>query len=78
MWKNTFNGMIVYRLTDDFDFQQLGRMNLYTRDEPNTTYYYPSWYRGIFIDDYFYGMTSNTLKVAPTDNIIEPFIVLDL
>ncbi|RJP89591.1 MAG: hypothetical protein C4518_09845 [Desulfobacteraceae bacterium] len=78
LWENTFNGMVVYRLTDDFDFQKLGRMNLYTYDELDTTYYYPAWFRGVFIDDYFYGMTSAAVKAAPVDNIKEPFIALDL
>jgi len=78
VWENTFNGMVVYHLTDDYDFEMLGRMNLYTYDETDTTYYYPSWYRGVFIGDYFYGMTSRTVKAGPVVNIKEPFIKLDL
>jgi uncharacterized secreted protein with C-terminal beta-propeller domain len=78
LWENTFNGMAVYRLTDDYDFDLLGRMDLYTYDETDTTYYYPSWYRGVFIDDYFYGMTSQTVKAAPVDAIKEPFAALDM
>jgi len=78
VWENTFNGMVVYHLTDDYDFEMLGRMNLYTYDESDTTYYYPSWFRGVFIDDYFYGMTSHVVKAGPVNNIKEPFAALDL
>ncbi|MDO9262689.1 MAG: beta-propeller domain-containing protein, partial [Desulfosalsimonadaceae bacterium] len=78
MWENSFNGMVVYRLAEDYDFELLGRMNLYTYDASDTTYYYPSWYRGVFIDDYFYGMTSTVVKAAPVDDIKEPFAALDL
>lgn len=78
VWENTFNGMVVYHLTDDYDFELLGRMSLYTYDESDTTYYYPSWFRGVFIGDDFYGMTSHTVKVGPVAGIKEPFITLDL
>lgn len=78
LWENTFNGMVVYHLTDDYDFEMLGRMNLYTYDASDTTYYYPSWFRGVFIEDYFYGITSHVVKAGPVDNIKEPFISLDL
>ncbi|MFZ2632926.1 MAG: beta-propeller domain-containing protein [Desulfosalsimonadaceae bacterium] len=77
-WENSFNGMVVYRLTEDYDFELLGRMNLYSYDASDTAYYYPSWYRGMFIDDYFYGITSNVVKAAPVDDIKEPFAALDL
>lgn len=78
LWENSFNGMVVYRLTEDYDFELLGRMNLYTYDEHDATYYYPSWYRGVFIEDDFYAMTSHTVKAAPVADIKEPFDTLDL
>jgi len=78
IWENTFNGMVVYHLTDDYDFEMIGKMNLYTWDESDTTYYSPSWYRGVFIEDYFYGITSHVVKAGPVNNINEPFIKLDL
>jgi inhibitor of cysteine peptidase len=78
--KNTFNGLYVYRLADDYSFELLGRINMYVWDESNMDnwMYYPSWYRGVFIGDYIYSLTSYTVKAAPIDNIAEPFIALDL
>jgi inhibitor of cysteine peptidase len=77
---NTFNGLYVYRLTGDYDFQFLGRIPMYAWDESdiNSWMYYPPWYRGVFIDDYVYSLTSHMVKAAPIDNIAEPFITLDL
>ncbi len=78
--QNTFNGMYVYRITDDYDFELLGRINMFVWDPSNTDegMFYPSWYRGVFIDDYVYSITSFTVKAAPIDHIEEPFITLDL
>jgi uncharacterized secreted protein with C-terminal beta-propeller domain len=78
--KNTFNGLYVYQITDDYDFKFLGRMNMFVWDEAdaNNWMYSPSWYRGVFIEDYIYSLTSFTVKAAPIDNITEPFITLDL
>jgi inhibitor of cysteine peptidase len=83
---NTFNGLYVYHLTDEYDFELLGRINMFVWDETNINpdgivgnwMYYPSWYRGVFIDDYVYSLTSYTVKAAPIDNIVEPYITLDL
>jgi hypothetical protein len=44
----------------------------------NNWMYYPSWYRGVFIDDFVYSLTSYAVKAAPIDNIVEPFSTLDL
>ena len=77
---NTFNGVYVYRLTEDYDFEFLGRIPMFAWDESdiNNWMYYPSWYRGVFIDDYVYSVTSSMVKAAPVDGIAEPFITLDL
>jgi uncharacterized secreted protein with C-terminal beta-propeller domain len=78
--RNTFNGLYVYRLTDAYDFELLGRISMFVWDENDMDnwMYYPSWYRGVFIDDHIYSLTSFTVKAAPIDNIAEPFITLDL
>ncbi len=75
---NTFNGLYVYRLTDDYGFDFLGRIPLSDGGETNNATYYPDWYRGVFMDDYIYALTPYTVKAAPIDNIVEPFITLDL
>jgi uncharacterized secreted protein with C-terminal beta-propeller domain len=75
---NTFNGLYVYRLTDTWDFDFLGRMDLVARDESTIDRYVPSWYRAVFIEDYVYAATAETVKAAPVDHIAEPFVTLNL
>jgi inhibitor of cysteine peptidase len=75
---NTFNGLYVYRLTDQYDFSFLGKMNMFTWNESDIGRYAPSWYRGVFIADDVYSVTASTVKAAPVDHIAEPFITLDL
>ncbi len=77
---NTFNGLYVYRLSDTYDFEFQGRIPVFERDGQDmfSYKYYPAWYRGLFIEDYVYALTPYVVKAAPINNIIEPFITLDL
>jgi inhibitor of cysteine peptidase len=75
---NTFNGLYVYRLSDTYDFDFLGRMDVLARDESRGEPYAPSWSRGVFMGAYVYAATPATVTAAPVDHIDEPVITLDL
>jgi inhibitor of cysteine peptidase len=75
---NTFNGVYIYRLTDEYDLNLLGRIELSDLDNPDGAWYGLSWCRGVFIDNFIYAATPTGVKAAPIDNIAEPFITLDL
>lgn len=74
---NTFNGIFVYQLTEEYDFRPLGQIELFDLENPIEGWYGDSWSRGVFIDDFIYAATSKQIKAAPVDTIGEPFITLN-
>jgi len=67
---NTFNGLYVYRLDTYYGLSMLGRISMEKS----------GWTRGVFINDYIYGITSNNVYSAKAYSITETteYINLDV
>jgi inhibitor of cysteine peptidase len=65
----TFHGLYVYKITDENDFDHLGKIQM----TPKTYdfYLYQGWIRGIFIDENIYAVSANTVKVAEIESMDE-------
>lgn len=69
--RDEFTGVYVYRVTADAGFEFLGRISTRpTGDEFD--FFFPSFSRGVFIDDMFYAVTSLSVQAAPTSDLTNP------
>jgi inhibitor of cysteine peptidase len=69
--ENQFAGLYVYHLTNAYEFEYLGRIDMSLGKGDG-------WIRGIFLNDDVYSMSSDWVKTAGIQSIIPPFSELIL
>ncbi len=63
-----FDGLLVYSVSAEAGFEELGRMSM--RFQEGDRYFFPSFTRGIFLDDLVLGVTDNAVRAASIDAIV--------